>query len=107
VSAIDPVLWFVPGDAGRVTIEATVPGYELADPRPDHEVLGTLADETGGAVFTTDQLASLGAPGVFPSRSVRRVMVDREPLWDTPLVLTVLVMLAGLEWIGRRILRLM
>lgn len=107
VTAIDPELGYAPEGSGRVTIQATVPGYELADPRPDHDVLRAMADQTGGTVFTPARLEELGAPGVFPSRSVRRVLVEREPLWDTPLVLTLLVMLAGFEWIGRRVLRLM
>jgi predicted pyridoxine 5'-phosphate oxidase superfamily flavin-nucleotide-binding protein len=62
---------------------------------------------TGGETLAPEALASIGDPGFFPSRAVRRVIVERETLWDTPLALALLIVLAGTEWIGRRLMRLL
>ena len=102
---LDPLLRAA--GAGAAEIEARLAGDELADPRPDHELLASLASITGGRSFDPADLASIADPGVFPSRSVRRVAIERETLWDTPLALALLIGLAGFEWIGRRIMRLM
>jgi len=95
------------GPGGSTELEARVPGGELADPRPDHALLASLAETTGGRVIRPEALAELGDPGVLPSRAVRRVIVERETLWDTPLALALLLALAGAEWIGRRPMRLL
>ncbi|QKK08005.1 MAG: hypothetical protein HND58_07320 [Planctomycetota bacterium] len=74
-------------------------------PEADHALLADLAARTGGAVVGADELARL--PDLVPNRSV--VVVgepDVETLWDKPVVLFVLVMLLGFEWVGRRLLKL-
>lgn len=95
------------GDAPGATVRATLPGGELNDPRPDHELLAALASMTGGEVIAPGDLSRVGEPGVFPSRRVRRVTIEREALWDTPLAIGLVILLAGAEWIGRRVMRLM
>ncbi len=107
VEVVDPLLRGASDGVGRVGVSVTLPGGELADPRPDHEHLRTLASQTGGQAMTPGELSSIGDPGVFPSRRVRRVSVERETLWDTPLALAIIIVLATFEWIGRRILRVM
>lgn len=107
IRAIDPQLAGAGGGGASAVVEARLPGSELVDPRPDHALLAALASMTGGEVIAPGELSKIADPGVFPSRSVRRVMLEREALWDTPLALMLLVGLAGLEWIGRRLLRLL
>ena len=105
LSVADPSLRAA-GDAA-LTLTARLPGYELADPRPDHELLSALADLTGGRVFSPGDAEAVGEPGVFPSRSVRRIHTEREPIWDSPLALALVLLLAVSEWVGRRMMRLM
>ncbi len=73
---------------------------EFHDPRPDHAKLLELAKQTGGrAIQSPAELADV--LGRHPDASVRLV-VDRWPLWDHPLLwLFVLGCLAS-EWILRR-----
>jgi len=107
LEAVDPALLSGGDAAASVGVRATLPGGELADPRPDHDHLRDLASRTGGEAILPENLSSVGDPGVFPSRRVRRVSIERETLWDTPLALALILLLPTLEWIGRRVLRVM
>ncbi len=107
IVAADPILRTSEGDLPGAVVTATLPGGELADPRPDHDFLRSLSERTGGRAMTPAELASVADPGVFPSRRVRRVSVERETLWDTPLALALIIFFAATEWIGRRIMKVM
>ncbi len=107
IIAADPTLQIPGQPAASIGIQATRPGGELLDPRPDHDLLRTLAEMTGGRAFEADELPTISDSGIFPSRSVRRIATEREALWDTPLAFALLLILAGTEWIGRRIMRVM
>ncbi|MEM0982386.1 MAG: vWA domain-containing protein [Planctomycetota bacterium] len=78
---------------------------ELRQPETDHALLAELAEQTGGAVILPTALDTL--PDLLPNRS-RTIIAAPEiaTLWDTPPFLIALVLLAGLEWIGRKIIRL-
>lgn len=102
VEAADPLL----ASAGaRARFRVVSPDDERRVPEADHALLADLAERTGGAVVAADGLSRLTE--LVPNRSV--VVVgepDVETLWDKPVVLFVLVMLLGLEWVGRRLLKL-
>lgn len=78
---------------------------EMRNPQTDHAFLADLAERTGGRVLSASDLAGLA--GLLPNR---RVIVPLEPeivtLWDTPLMLALLLGLATLEWVWRRLIRL-
>lgn len=102
VEAADPLL---AAAGARARFRVVSPDDERRVPEADHTLLADLAARTGGAVVGADELARL--PDLVPNRSV--VVVgepDVETLWDKPVVLFVLVMLLGLEWVGRRLLKL-
>ncbi len=78
---------------------------ELRRPQADHELLGVLAKETGGAVIQPTELARLSE--LLPNRQVRVLgPIQSQPLWDKPFPLALLLTLLVLEWIGRRLLKL-
>ncbi len=78
---------------------------ERRDPRPDHALLASLAQRTGGRVVPTGELGALAEE--IPNREVVVASPPKiQTLWDTPLMLVLLVVLLGAEWAGRRLLRL-
>lgn len=89
----------------RQEIEVLADSDELRDPLADHDRLIALAERTGGRVLTIDTLGEL--PEVLPRREV--VIAGQpqiEPFWDRPIVLVLLLVLLTLEWVGRRLIRL-
>jgi hypothetical protein len=93
-----------PASGAEVRFECERPDDETRRAAADHALLADLAKETGGAVITPDQLASL--PDLLPKRSVVTEHATIEPLWDAPLSLILIILLATLEWLGRRWMRL-
>lgn len=89
----------------RIEVEVLADSDELRDPMADHDLLASLAERTGGRVLGMDTLGEL--PEALPRREV--VIAGQpqvEPLWDRPIVLVVLLVLLALEWVGRRLIRL-
>ncbi len=89
----------------RIEVEVLADSDELRDPMADHDLLASLAERTGGRVLGMDTLGEL--PSVLPRREV--VIAGQpqvEPLWDRPIVLVVLLVLLAMEWVGRRLIRL-
>ncbi len=73
---------------------------EFHDPRPDHAALLALAKGTGGrAIQNPAELADL--LGRHPDAAVR-LIVNRWPLWDSPVLWTLLLGCLACEWILRR-----
>jgi hypothetical protein len=86
-------------------VEVVADADELRRPQADHGLLAALAQDTGGAVLTPDQLQTLST--VLPNRAVRLLgPAEIQTLWDTPLSLTLLLVLLTLEWAGRRLVKL-
>ena len=77
---------------------------ELRHPESDHESLARLSEATGGSVIQPGNLDSLAER--IPNR--RRVLLNEqsEPLWDTPFALILVILLLTVEWVGRRVIRL-
>ncbi len=107
VRLVDPAL--ARFDLGQ-RIEVAQPEDEMRRPEANHELLRTLAEETGGQVLDPAAGGATGSPlealRDLPNRSIRTPMDLVEPLWDTPLCLILVVMLLTFEWIGRKMLRL-
>ena len=87
----------------EANVEVALPDDELRRPETDHEQLQLLADETGGTVTLASDLESLPE---FPNRASRRLFERTESLWDTPLALTLVLLLLTFEWVARRVIRL-
>lgn len=112
---------WVPPDAGAYTLRITEPllaGLELSSeirvqrpddellrPRPDHALLERIAEATGGAVIEANEFARL-PERLGDRRIVSEGVRAREPLWDSPLALLLVVLLLSIEWVGRRLIRL-
>ena len=94
----------VPRGAVAASIRVSLPDDELRRPEADHELLARLSSETGGQMLTAENLS--GLPAYLPNRAVRSVVDQAEPLSDTPLALILVVGLLTLEWVGRRVIRL-
>lgn len=102
VEVTDPLL---AGDRLEADLEVWLPDDELRHPETDHAALAALSEATGGRVLAPDQLASI--PDLLPKRGVRLVGTpEQETLWDTPLALLLVLLLLTVEWVGRRLIRL-
>ncbi|MFZ4749738.1 MAG: hypothetical protein ACOYMM_04420 [Phycisphaerales bacterium] len=77
---------------------------ELRRGDTDHEALAEIARRTGGQVLDASSLADLAR--ILPRRARETDESVLRALWDTPAALALLLTLLGLEWIGRRLLRL-
>jgi hypothetical protein len=93
-----------PAMGAEVRFECDRPDDETRRAAADHVLLADLARETDGAVVLPEALGTL--PDLLPNRRVTTESATLEPLWDAPLALLLIVLLASLEWIGRRWLRL-
>lgn len=85
-------------------IEVIRPDDELRQTAADHARLTALANDTGGKVIALDKLDDLSK--VVPNRAKRTPSDVREPLWNSPLALTLVTLLLTLEWLGRKWIRL-
>jgi hypothetical protein len=86
-------------------VQVALPNDEMRRPETDFPLLERLSAETGGKVYGETTLASL--PEDIPNRQLRILRERAETLWDTPLALIVMVTLLTLEWVGRRVIRLL
>ena len=110
--------WTAP-EAGRYDLEATglgiAPGVslrvrpdddELRTPDADHAMLAALAEQTGGRILTVADLSRL--PEIAPNRERRtEAPPDVATLWDTLAALIAVRSLVAVEWVGRRLIKLL
>lgn len=88
-----------------VDIEVFTSDDELRRPEADHAALAELAEQTGGRVLAAGDLDRLDE--LLPRRDLRIALApDEHALWDTPLALLLLLTLVTVEWVGRRLIRL-
>lgn len=86
-------------------LDVMLPDDELRAPEADHAFLQRLATQTGGQVLSPEALDSL--PDLLPNREVRIVGIPTiETLWDHWTWLVVLVSLATVEWVVRKLIQL-
>jgi hypothetical protein len=88
----------------QTPVEVYSPDDELRRPETDHDLLRGLAQATNGKVLEPSELGTL--PAMLPNREVRTFNPLTEPIWDTPLALIVAIVLLTMEWVGRKIVRL-
>jgi hypothetical protein len=89
--------------AARVDVRST--DDERNNPAADHGLLDTLAKDTGGVTLSAARLSEL--PTLLPNRELRLLGTPEiRTLWDNAIVLSLLVLIVGLEWIGRRVMRM-
>jgi len=98
----DPALASRAGDGASIEIVRS--DRELRDAEADRALLEQLARETGGRVVGPEGLPSLVAS--LPNRSIRTENPIRDPIWNSPLALLLLVAIFGSEWAMRRTARL-
>jgi len=92
------------GGALTARVRVVEPDDEFAHPETDHTTLESLCTATGGRLLTEADLPTLAT--VIPDRSTFTERVERVPIWSSPLALILLVVLCGLEWSIRRVVRL-
>lgn len=85
-------------------VEVFTPDDEMRRPETDHALLEGLAEATGGQVLTPDELGRL--PEFLPNRAIRTVNPLTERIWDSPFFFVLIVLALTVEWIGRKVLRL-
>ncbi len=85
-------------------LEVFAPDDELRRPETDHALLSQLASSTGGEALAPERIPDL--PELLPNRAVRTLNPLRERIWDTPLAFLLVLGLLTVEWIGRKVLRL-
>ena len=92
-------------------VEVVRPDDELRLADADHDLLATIAEETGGSVH--DIQKSEDQRSVFdrihealPNRAVITEIPLRERIWTSPLFFLVILLLVTVEWSGRRLGRL-
>ncbi len=107
LTATDAALAGVGAEQGPPTarVEVVTADDERRTPQADHAALAALAEQTGGAVITPEELSTLGEK--LPNRQVRVLGTPEvDPLWDRPGVYVLFMVLVTLEWLGRKWLRL-
>ena len=77
---------------------------ELRRGDADHEALADLSKRTAGRALDARSITTL--PELLPRRARETDESVMRTMWDTPGALAALLLLLGLEWIGRRLLRL-
>ena len=85
-------------------VDVFTPDDELRRPAADHGVLADLSTATGGRMLNPEDVADL--PELLPNRSVRTENPLSESIWDSPLALMIVLLLLAMEWIGRKLVRL-
>lgn len=90
----------------RVPIEVVADDDELRRPEADVPRLVSLAEATGGRVVPLNDLARLTEPGVVRNLARKTANDVAEPIWNSALALALIILLLTLEWIGRKLVRL-
>lgn len=103
--AITPADAFLSGLGLNAKVEVRARDDEMRESAADHGLLNEISNATSGRTLEINEIEHL--TDLLPNRQVRTAGETlSEPLWDKPIVWTVLILLLSLEWIGRRVLRL-
>lgn len=90
----------------RKAFQVQLADLEFAALTADRQALTQLARQTGGQVVAINQLASL--PAMIPDRRLTQAIPARPiTLWDTWLVMLILVALLTVEWAVRRAVKML
>jgi hypothetical protein len=86
------------------TFRVEPPRREVDEPSLNRPMLADLARLTGGRVFELSELDKLD--GAIAMREVTRTLEDREELWDAPLLFGLAMTCLTIEWVLRKIYRM-
>lgn len=102
---IEPTDPLIGGSSLAAVVNVFLPDDELRQPQTNHPLLEGLSKTSGGKVVFPDQITQIAK--LLPNRRVRQAgEPDVQSLWDSPLALAIVILLATLEWVGRRLVRL-
>lgn len=85
-------------------IQVQHPDDEMRQPQPDHALLTHLAQQTGGQVVALDEMEKLA--NILPNRARRTPDDIRYPLWHDLWVYLFFVTFITVEWILRKVCKL-
>ena len=87
-------------------LEVLAPDDELRRAEADRPRLAELAEATGGRVIELSNLEALAEPGVVRNLARKTANDVAEPIANSALALGLIVGLLALEWVGRKLIRL-
>ncbi|MEM9417768.1 MAG: BatA domain-containing protein [Planctomycetota bacterium] len=90
----------------RVPLDVIASDDEMRRAEADVPRLVRLAESTGGRVVPLNDLGQLAEPGVVRNLARKTANDVAEPIWNSALALVLVVLLITLEWIGRKLVRL-
>ncbi|MBB6429629.1 BatA domain-containing protein [Algisphaera agarilytica] len=90
----------------RVPLDVIASDDEMRRAEADVPRLVRLAESTGGRVVPLNELSQLAEPGVVRNLARKTANDVAEPIWNSALALVLVVVLITLEWIGRKLVRL-
>jgi hypothetical protein len=88
-------------DAGREELPVQASPLELRNPDANPTLLRRMAQAGGGGFLTLAEIADL--PDRLKPKPLKEQWVVESSLWDKPWILIVLTALLGIEWVVRRI----
>ena len=90
--------------ASTTTFRVEPPRREIDEPSLNRTLLADLARATGGKVFELKNLDRLDQ--AIPLREVTRTLETREELWDAPLLFATIILSLTIEWVLRKMYRM-
>jgi len=90
--------------AATLEFPVELPNLEYDQPTLNRPALETLAKGTGGRVFDLSEIEKI--PEAFQVRRVGRVLEDRQPIFNAPLLFGFVLFALFVEWILRKKYRL-
>jgi hypothetical protein len=96
-------------DLGGVRVSTTTfrvepPRREIDEPSLNRPLLADLARLTGGRAFNLTEISQLD--NAIAMRDVTRTLETRDELWDAPLFFTIIVLSLTVEWVLRKVYRM-
>ncbi len=86
------------------TFRVEPPRREIDEPALNRPLLADLARLTGGRVFELADVHQLDS--AIPMREVTRTLETRDELWDAPLLFGALILSLTVEWVLRKVYRM-
>ena len=86
------------------TFRVEPPRREVDEPSLNRALLADLARLTGGRVLDVPDVSKLDE--LIPMREVTRTLEARDELWDAPLLYATIILGLTVEWISRKMFRM-
>jgi hypothetical protein len=96
----------MPKESGRTAFVVKEPAKEFDDPTMNSAILKTMATTSGGVflpVFDADKLPA----SVKPASEIIEVEAREDDLWDSPLAYLLFALAITVEWVVRKLVRLL